>query len=460
MEDPMFFVDHLPTPPIFCPNIGVALQPGSHILFKDAMNEETHVGQLISYDVNDNNKALIYVYEYFQSWQEANTNIHKSPATKVNSVDMTELVATTINASKPIDTSAITDIAFVFQHDELIKYPALKGMDNIFFVRYNSDGSDNKTVLPFAKHYMDKFVKENEHCHQIVQDITADKLASVYSLTAASFIDYCQDVFTSLLSIKKKVSTILCRTSAEQGMDATMKDHVEGVPPHVFHYICRKSLKVSSANSNRLKYDIQLWNDLSYRKMKRKCPQQLISFIDNDDLDKLVKIFGKTILIGIRKGKPRVSDIDGKAVQPNDTFNITLPRSLSKGNYNGISFLYCEELRSLRIIVHYTTHQFFATPPPTDSGNADDQLWHRRHSWDFMSSVFNDTNLAGATVNEESDVAVARLIPGAFFDYNAIGYTIMRIDGDDVTCTTEIKKKLVERLLSANEINTNGEFYT
>ena len=191
------------------------------------------------------------------------------------------------------------DISFVFLENNLNEYEnhgSLQGIDNVYIVRYNDDGSRMITFNSFST--TNYLVPGGAAVCKIQPEV----VVSTHDLC----LDYCKEVFKGVKQIQLSVLSSLNRRSAKQSDNGTVSSRFH-FPEMVFQYVVQKTGKTISDcnNKRRRKYDYFLLQNMDFIKRIRKYDYTGISFITDADIKKFIQVFGNCSIIGKRSLRPK-----------------------------------------------------------------------------------------------------------------------------------------------------------
>ena len=238
MLQPVFFTtikDHrIPYTGLYCSRFGRHLLPGTHIIFTQGYNEEKCVGRIIS--CNNLVNALTNKYDYYS---DSNVGLSTPVLTDSWSLGLQELVIT--DNEVKISQLDVIDIAFVFLEKNLSEYKThgpLQGIDNIYIVRYNDNGSRMLTFNSFSTDYL-------VPGGAAICKIEPELVISTHNLG----FDYCKEVFNGVKQIQLSVLSSLNRRSAKQSDNGIVSSRFH-FPEMVIQYVVQKTGKTISDCNN------------------------------------------------------------------------------------------------------------------------------------------------------------------------------------------------------------------
>ena len=401
MLEPVLFtsIDDIviPCTGLFCSRFGRFILPGTHITFICENTGQQCVGRIIS--CHDHINAVINVYEYYDEWHVGRS---KPKLTNSWSRGLHELVITDIKV--PIKSSAVQDIAFVFLEEVLKNYKyhgPLHGIDNVYIVRYKSDGESLDSFISFTRDFL------------VTGRPTLSEIEpTLLSSTHAMMTDYCKEVYNGITQIQYSISNSLNRQSARQGNEGSITRKVF-LSEIVFQYVAMKTGKTISDcnNKKRQKFDAFLLTTMDYIKRTRSYNYTGISFITDDDIKKFICVFGYCSIIGIRKSRPKKSETF--VLQHNDLLNIIFPPELTpRDDGSGIQLLYSSGINELTIEADFSCHIYH--PPRFET----DLMHKKRSEWwftvkmvptillDVLPAAFEAIHIAGTTTSPDVKVGL------------------------------------------------------
>jgi len=422
MIEPELFIDNiLPSVGLYSTKLGKDITPGTHVIFllPDQSEKKKCVGRIIS--CRDRMHAEIQLYESYDTWCE--NNRAKDTITDSWSRDLKEVVIT--DRKLTIESSSVDDIAFVFLEKELKNYekhPPLHGCDNVFIVRYESNGKHVENFITFASDFL------------VPGRFDKSKIDPILvTTTRAMTEDFCKQVYDTVTAISYVIGNSLNRRSAASGPDGTISRDVV-IPELVFQYIAKKAGKVISDSDikKRIKYDAFITPGADYVKRNRSHKRVGISFRTEADIKIFLSIFGNYSIIGIRKSKPKLKET--ATLKYNDSLNILFPIELTDiGDYNGIQFLYCEKTKELTILADFSC--FVHHPPPTTVN----ELYTKQKDWWYTKLMIGNPTDYSVNITNNND---NNSIIGIHFIEDNICYKTIALsdDGSDVKCVEVTSK--------------------
>jgi hypothetical protein len=279
--------------PVFWPRLKAFIEIGSFILFNVDENNEKRLqlGQIVCSTIGSRVKVLLFD-------KLANASTHRRITSEIGR-SLTEVIQT--SETTDIFTKDIHVIAWVFDEVTLSELSAcLQGISNVFIVRFNSNNEqiENLTCFPC------------QHPDCIMPKSLAKKL--------------CDD----LERVRDVLTQVLCRRSEPQGEKARVLKH---------SFACQEFwswLKLVLVDDDHLMLPMVVHDELTCKKPRIRLIQQMkrikvstttlyeiFRFETENDLERLRRLFGETILHGVREKFPKLG-LGATALAGNEALNI------------------------------------------------------------------------------------------------------------------------------------------
>jgi hypothetical protein len=197
-----------------------------------------------------------------------------------------------------INTKDIEDIAFVFHVDSpLLSQVSIHGMGNVFVTR---------------DFHIPNFLLRNEISSQNFPILTSN---------------YSQRIWNSLVLIQHTLRRLLSKYGMRQKLRQTEKIHVS---EELWNFVLRKTSQGNTIRKCQTNRIIQvLTNGCRCHSVREKKSSLLIRFETHVQLSRLCSLLGETVIMGIRKPRPRVNQ--PREIGENEVINIVTGSSFSDG---------------------------------------------------------------------------------------------------------------------------------
>ena len=276
--------------PVFWPRLKAFIEIGSFIFFNVDENKEKRLqlGQIVCSTHDDGTRVKVLLFEYDKP------DNHR-PITSGTGRCITEVIQTL--ETKEIFTADIHDIVWVFDEETLSRLSAyLQGISNVFIVRFNS---------------------ENE----LIQDFTCFPCSHPDCVIPKSL---AKKLFDDLERVRDLLTQVLCRRSELQGEKVRVLKH--SFACHEFWswlklVLVEDHLMVIHDELTCKKPRIRLIHQMKRIKVSTETLYEIFRFETKNDLEHLRRLFGETIIYGVREKFPKLG-LGATALVGNEALNI------------------------------------------------------------------------------------------------------------------------------------------
>jgi hypothetical protein len=282
--------------PVFWPRLKAFIEIGSFILFDVVDNNENiekrplQLGQIVC-STHAGSRVKVLLLEY----DKPNNASHHRPITSESGRCITEVIITSV--TKEIYTADIHDIAWVFDERTLSELSAyLQGISNVFIIRFNSN-------------------------NEPIQDFTCFPCSHPDCLVPKSL---AKKLYDDLERVRDLLTQVLCRRSELQGEKVRVLKH---------SFACQEFwswLKLVLVEDHAMiihdeltckKPRIRLIHQMKRIKVSTETLYEIFRFETNNDLERLRRLFGETIIYGVREKFPKLG-LGATALVGNEALNI------------------------------------------------------------------------------------------------------------------------------------------
>jgi hypothetical protein len=282
--------------PVFWPRLKAFIEIGSFILFDVVDNNENiekrplQLGQIVC-STHAGSRVKVLLLEY----DKPNNASHHRPITSESGRCITEVII--ISVTKEIYTADIHDIAWVFDERTLSELSAyLQGISNVFIIRFNSN-------------------------NEPIQDFTCFPCSHPDCLVPKSL---AKKLYDDLERVRDLLTQVLCRRSELQGEKVRVLKH---------SFACQEFwswLKLVLVEDHAMiihdeltckKPRIRLIHQMKRIKVSTETLYEIFRFETNNDLERLRRLFGETIIYGVREKFPKLG-LGATALVGNEALNI------------------------------------------------------------------------------------------------------------------------------------------